>query len=501
MLSFLARGIVRMTTLEFAEAAPRHFLARLLDRADLAEVVPSLDPQVLYRLVRHCGLEACGEIVALATPQQLTTIFDDDLWRSDLPGQEDLLDADRFALWLEVLAEAGDGVAAQKLAAMDFDLVASAVSAQVFVVDQESMMDVQAAEEYDYDLLCAALHQRGLEERESCELGGYTIVAKRGESWDALLCLLTSLAHDHPVYFGRLMARCCEISTEWVIDNGGLFDVLSSGEQATADAAAAREARREQQGHVAPQQAAGFLKLARMRQEMDLPAPGDLAGSLHSLLPAGEAGKFSRIRGQLLFAQEHDSDASSRHSEQLVYLANVLVAGCSLQSRRFRGDEAADAVLAVCNLGLEHCGSATLPADFLVHHDLMAVFRTGWRVLYEDVCLYSAQRLLDTLSDLRCDDRGIQGMIVELAQRIRTQLAAGTPWLERDNLSVIAILDPPAWATMVNLIDEFPVIPRNACIPSERPALRVTMEWEFISEYRHVRWARDFAASLAEKLL
>ena len=112
-----------MTTLAFDGGEPRHLLARLLDRPDLAEVVQSLDPKVLHQLVRRFGLEECGEVIALATPQQLTQIFDDDLWSSDTPGIEDQFDADRFGVWLEVLAEIGSDVAAQKLAAMDFDFV------------------------------------------------------------------------------------------------------------------------------------------------------------------------------------------------------------------------------------------------------------------------------------------------------------------------------------------------------------------------------------------
>jgi hypothetical protein len=487
-----------MTTLAFDGGGPRQLLARLLDTPDLAQVVPSLDPKILQQLVRHVGLEECGAIVALATAQQLTQIFDEDLWRSDLPGQEEQLDADRFGLWLEVLADAGDGIAAQKLVAMDFDFVTAAVSRQVFVLDQESMMEARAAAEYaqfgDYDLVREALEQRSLDEdRESCEFGGYTVIAKHSESWDALLSLLTSLDHDHPVFFGRLMQRCSQISTEWIVDNGGPYEVLTSDEQVMADAAGAREERREQQGYVTPLEARAFLKFARTRHAVD--APVDLEPQAHdSLLPATSSSggeRLSRIRTQLLFAQEHGSAAHQRCTEELAYLANVLVAGCSFQSRRFRANEAADAVLAVCNLGLENSGS---------HQNLVSVFRIGWRILYEDVCLHAAKCLVEALSDLRCDDRHIQSLITTLYRNMKTQVEAGTPWLERENLDAIAILDQPSWALLVNLIDECPIVPRNACTPDEKPSLRVTTEFGFISENRQIAWARDFAESLAEKL-
>ena len=149
--------------------------------------------------------------------------------------------------------------------------------------------------------------------------------------------------------------------------------------------------------------------------------------------------------------------------------------------------------MAVCNLGLEN----EIETGSL---DLLSAFRNGWRILYEDVCLFTAQRLIDALADLRCDDRDIQGEITVLMRRMQTQVAVGTPWRERDNLHVIAILDTPSWALLVNLLDECALVPKNACTPSARPPLRVATEFEFISENRQIAWAREFALSLAGRL-
>src|SRR5258708_10131535 len=136
-----------MSTLALEGGAPRDLLSRLLDTPNLAQVVQSLDPKALHQLVRHFGVEECGEIIALATTQQLTQIFDEDLWRSDAPGQEDQFDADRFGLWLEVLAEVGDAVAAQKLVPIDFDFGTPALSQQTPVLDQGMMYQPQGRAE------------------------------------------------------------------------------------------------------------------------------------------------------------------------------------------------------------------------------------------------------------------------------------------------------------------------------------------------------------------
>ena len=44
----------------------------------------------------------------IETLEQLREVFDEDLWRSARPGQDEAFDAARFVVWLEVLLEAGE---------------------------------------------------------------------------------------------------------------------------------------------------------------------------------------------------------------------------------------------------------------------------------------------------------------------------------------------------------------------------------------------------------
>src|SRR4029453_3754173 len=60
-------------------------LARLLDTPYLERVVPRLAPEVLHHLIQHRGLDACGALVAAATPRQVASVLDLDLWRTT-PG-------------------------------------------------------------------------------------------------------------------------------------------------------------------------------------------------------------------------------------------------------------------------------------------------------------------------------------------------------------------------------------------------------------------------------
>lgn len=63
-------------------------LARLLESPHLERIVPHLAPETLHRLINRCGLEACGELVVSASPQQLTALLDLDLWRTGQPGRD-----------------------------------------------------------------------------------------------------------------------------------------------------------------------------------------------------------------------------------------------------------------------------------------------------------------------------------------------------------------------------------------------------------------------------
>ena len=149
------------------------------------------------------------------------------------------------------------------------------------------------------------------------------------------------------------------------------------------------------------------------------------------------------------------------------------MAGCSIQSRAFTPQEASDAAAGICNLGLEHWparwpGSVapssanldvTLPDTFLMHYDLVSAFEVGWAVLHEDVSMFAAEQLVSALSNLRCSDADIQQGLNTLRIALTNQRDAGTPWRARDALDVIAMLDMPAWVSVLGLLDECPVIP------------------------------------------
>lgn len=204
--------------------------------------------------------------------------------------------------------------------------------------------------------------------------------------------------------------------------------------------------------------------------------------------------------------------------EEFAYLANTIAAGCSVQARAFTEREASTAALAICNLGLENwprhwmparaAGAAVvdigtaLPDDFLVDRDLVGVFQVGWAVLHNDVCMWAAERLIAVLADLRCRDRDIQLALAALRVELTRHWRAGTPWHARDAMDVMAMLDMPAWVTMLGLVDECPIIHAGMAASQGSGVHKIDpAAFEFISENSQIAAVRQFMRSLPETLL
>ena len=540
-----------------ANATPgcRHSLARILDTPHLAHVVPRLPPEMLHRLIQRCGLEDCGDLVALATPEQLTGVFDLDLWRSDQPGLEEQFDADRFGLWLEVLMASGADVAARKVSEMNADLVIAALAHHMLVVDPASLPASASTGEGDASTGM-------LDDRFVREVGGYMVAPTRLDSWDAIADLLVALAPAAEC-FHRVMHGCRRLSNS-APEIDGLDDLMTDPEQVMFDLALQRERRREQHGFVTPAQARAFLQMSRqidLNQDtapagnpiatayfrgMDDPIVGTVSNSRGQLPSADvpltphesesalaavvdvlrEAGVLPEPPRALLEAstdrasrlaliQTHIQFVSDRHAtvflqrnHELAYLANTILAACAIQGRPFTPHEASEAAVAVCNLGLENWplkkgwrGGTGLPDDFLVDHNLVDVFQVGWMVLHQEVCLHAAEHLIGVLKNLRCSDRHLQAGLGTLRVQMAAEWRKGTPWRAHSYLDVIEILDSPTWVALIGLTSEYPVM--HAAIEASRNARTLTVSassFDYISENRQIASIREFLRSLVSRL-
>ena len=252
------------------ETAPRdggsvdHRLARLLDTPFFARVVPHLAPETLHQLIRYRGLDACGELVTSATPAQLTSLLDLDLWRHAQPGRDEQFDVDRFGEWLEVLVDTGDSVAARTVAALDKHLVIVGLSRYLRVFDPGTFEPTESSDDEPMDRN-EMMNSETIGDVLECEVGGYLVRARRTDAWDAIVTLLVTLETEHNHYFHAVMQGCRRLSNSRP-EIDGLDDLLMAPEQHLQDVAIERERRRSRLGYATPADARAFLQMARQPQ-------------------------------------------------------------------------------------------------------------------------------------------------------------------------------------------------------------------------------------------
>jgi hypothetical protein len=353
----------------------------------------------------------------------------------------------------------------------------------------------------------------------AAEVGGYIVQARRPDAWDAIVGLLAELSAEQPECFDTVMGGCRRLSNA-EREPDGLDDLLEEPEQLLHDVMLGRDDRREGSGFVTPADARAFLAMARqprspgrrgnpiavagfrragaaraeaassgidpraalqpvVTEALDGLARALAAGGLlperpGALLGGEQAGRpeAGGLGPLMEYLREHHPDLYLGRGQELAFLANSLVAGCSLQSRSFTPREASEAVVATCSLGLLR-QPAPPGADYLVGHDLIAVFEDGWAALHREVSQFVAEGLLAILRGARVGDSDTLAGLHALQRSLETHLAAGTPCVARDALDVLATLDTPAWHGLLGLLSECPVIPAVVTAIVERSTGRI----------------------------
>ena len=382
-------------------ASSTQLLMRILDRPELVAAVRELPAPVLGSLIDRVGLEDAGELVALASSEQLQGVFDQDLWRAAAPGEDEQFRPERFALWLEIMLEGGEAFLIEQLCALPCDLLTLAVHRLVLVVDMDALGQ-QFIEPSDYQQRL----ERSLDAALFEEWEEFRLLSRDPMCWDMVWFALLALDRDHHDVLRAILEHCCALSAEYIEERGGLHEVLTSEEMLEGDVAAEREDRRTAEGFVAPADARSFLELARRGEQLErrdpmtnaylrsragekparpiesttarasgakLPFPAADVSRLVDLLEdasvvapprppplaaltagpdmANAEKPVQLLQAALIELRLQDEPIFSQRIEELGYLANVLIAGSS--GRRPRPVEALEQAIATCNTGLE----------------------------------------------------------------------------------------------------------------------------------------------------
>jgi hypothetical protein len=376
-----------------AETTAR-LLLRILEEPGLVPAVQALDPPQLHALVRAVGIADAGELLAMATHEQFARLVDESLWTQD--GTDESFDHRNFPTWLEVMGESGDAFVVERLHALPEETLVLAFSGQLLVLDVETLgMGMAGASAH-----AAQLAEKALDAALYLEFHDYTLVARREVGWDAVVSALLALdAKDHALV-ERILDACCRASTEYIDDNGGLYEVLSAAEAIEEDAHADRQARRAKQGYVDPRDAAAFMRLAEDANDVELPDERDAITRAYfrDLDEIAEASMPDPTRLTPLLRElgvapvprpalpsvaptglraalaELSTESALARERELVYLANVLVAS----GRGFSPVGAAQEAVRLCTRGLEHLTTdGRDPAELLENTTCDRLFRLG----------------------------------------------------------------------------------------------------------------------------
>jgi hypothetical protein len=368
----------------------------------------------MVELIRQVGLEDAGEIVALASSSQLARLLDEDVWVSGPHGEQEELSAERFALWLDVIAEGGDEAMAERLADLPFETLLLGYSKLVVVLDDDGLeRKLRGLSEEDAEELEKRLD--GFSQEQWHE---FRLLSRTERHWDTAWSSLLSLDTRHGALLRSILEHCEGISRELLVEHDGIDEVFDALDELEDAARGGRDERRSREGYVALQDARAFLRIAtsgltydsardpvsqayfRELQEAGLGRSGAKQRAKSSATWVGRLEAVGDERSVAKAVEEHRlfgvalaeltilaPEVGSVRKGEVAYLVNVLLSASQPLEQQLRPVEALEVVVQILSRGLlEQLGAekesdsrsassvqvvADIPADRL--------FRVGWR--------------------------------------------------------------------------------------------------------------------------
>jgi hypothetical protein len=503
-------------------------IQKLMDDPHLPALVETLPAQSLSELIDQVGIENNHAVVMHASNEQIKGVLDIQLWRGS-PGKQETLNPDDFFPWLESWNELGANFVSDKLEGLGEEFLALCFTKHLVATDITVVG------------LSAAGH----------DFGRYDVQPKRNIDqadneaiWYVILDTLQHLHASSPDFLEAVLRRCSFVRSILKED----ISEHHVAEDLQVDLCQERDQRAERTGYVAATDAFALLSMSRdatieevlartqydelsrrhfrlevsqagVEPDQDTPESlldepslegslqglkeilGELgitrAGQSSSLLLPGKGARpdsTTRCLDRAMVAlQEESVEMFARRRREILYLANVLIAGVGLRGSAFTELNAVRAVRSTCNLGLE----------YLVQHDFLQVdesyfeflsqepgllrpFHIGFHLLNR-VPLTCIEGVTGFLSSKRLISRlrrapSISAQLDDLLpgeQLIQKVLAGKFEDLKQDIELLALVLDTTSVHCLDHLVDAFPVFPR--ILRMQPPPVYLDQSIRFIS--------------------
>lgn len=234
-----------------------NWLDLLVNTPDLPKIIENLTPENFTNLVKEVGIEDSGELMVCATKEQIEATIDELMWQYLEQEQFESFSYEKFFTLLEVIFLTGRDSLVEKIQKINYSSVLSSFENELFVFDIDNLsmrMNLQK------DGFRDELIDKAMESIYHMEVERFIIFSKSGNYWDVLSSIIAELNENAYPFLSKLLDRLCSITSDYVEDNGGLYEVLLESEQVFDDMASDREERRGSKGYVSGAQAKAFFK-------------------------------------------------------------------------------------------------------------------------------------------------------------------------------------------------------------------------------------------------
>jgi Family of unknown function (DUF6178) len=393
-------------------------LRAVMDNPALPALIQSLPARDLAQLCGRVGIGDAMHIMALAPPERLVQALEASVWKTPRPGVAEVFDTRELIEWIWAWLDIGESFTAQRLAAVPDENLMLYLS-QLATVTSVAMWGFERSTEVeDLDRIYAPSY-------DETAYGPYVVSARHQDDWETLRDSLDAMWSDAPQRLLHLLAQ--------LVGDESMVAPQRNRENANEDVVAARDTTRERCGYVTASGARAFLIQARrpleelvaledydletrrhlagladdQRSDTNKGAPDDSASAtpapqeaqlvaMHAALE--EAGLLEPPPERLLL--RHDSTSRQlpigrllqelaqkdgtqfdARGKELAYLSSVLVAGITVEGAALSPEQARNAALATCNLGLETLRSHGERVRIDHEPGLVRLFLVGFAVL------------------------------------------------------------------------------------------------------------------------